>query len=369
MKACTFCCEQIHDTARKCPHCRSFQNSVDEPKPATDIASLVVGWVGTIATVITIGAGIVAAVFGYVGLKTLNDSNELNQKVVERIKNFDEAIAAYGVKVATLEKKATEAQTSFNDEAVSQSYGRFQEIFDGVQLDYLYNFPHQIEELNNIATAAAAVEPILSDAQKQIYEMKVVAEAIGKYRDATKGEDEDGFLTIVDMLGGLPDDNLSKDRLVGASYGHLYDIARRTSNVNAATYFGKEKHYMLNEMNAAQRFNRKATIAKVNYGGTLIDSEDPKDRDEGYKIMLDAKKDAPQMSIIYYNIAEYFVRASNFDKALSNLDQAKSFGDFATCDDLRQWANDRYFDGLRQSKDPGIQDRIRHLQDIGGVNC
>lgn len=368
MKACAICSEQIQDAARKCPRCQSFQNPADEPK-GTDIASLVVSWVGTIATVITIGAGVVAAVFGYIGLKTINDSSELNQKVVERIKTFDEAIAAYGVKVTALERKAVEAQTSFNDEAVAQAYGRFQDIYDSIQLDYLYNFPQQIEELNAISRSAGAVAPILSDAQQQVDEMKVVAEAVGKYRDLARGNDEDGFLAIVEMLKDLPDDNLSKDRLLGASYGHLYDIARRSSNSRAASYFSKEKHYSLNEMNAAQRFNRKATIAKVNYGGTLIDSDDAKDRDEGYKMMLDAKKDAPQMSIIYYNLAEYFVMASDFDKALNNLDQAKNFGDFATCDDLHQWANDRYFDALRQSKDPAIQGRIKRVLDIGGAKC
>jgi tetratricopeptide (TPR) repeat protein len=369
MKACAFCGEQIQDQARKCPHCRSFQNPAEEAKPATDVASLVVSWVGTIATVITITGGLVAGVFGYVGLRSISESNALNQKVVERIKTFDEALAAYGVKVAALEKQAAEAQTTFNDEAVAQSYARFQEIFDSVGLDLSYDFPQQIQEMSNIATAAAALSPVLADAQKQIYEMKVVSEAVRKYRDALKGNDEDGFLTIVDMLGGLADDNLSKDRLLSGAYAHLWDRARRTSNGNVATYFAKEKHYALSAMNAAQRFNRKATIAKINYGGTLIDSDNPVDWDEGYKLMLDAKKDVPQMSIVYYNLAEYFVKTNNFDNALSNLGDAKRLGDFATCDDLRQWSNDREFDVLRQSKDPGVQNRIKQLKDIGGASC
>jgi tetratricopeptide (TPR) repeat protein len=374
---CKFCGEQIQETARKCKHCQSFQDAADAPRPSFDLATLVISFVGVIATIGTIAAG----VFGYLGFRTVADisdrTRDINEKssallatVEQRIKGFDTDVTKLSGVVLDLQKQAAGVRTDLNEVAISRLYERFEQALDAIQLDYAYNFSQQIEEMTKLAETSVALMPVSEIAKTHVTEMNTLSDAVRRYRDALKDDDKDEYIEVTRVLGPISDENLGKSRLLIGCYSHLGEIARRAGRTNEFNdYLSKQKHYSVVALRAAQRLNRTATIAKVNYASTLIEGGDPEEMKKGYDLLIEARKDAPQMAGITYNIAVYFVKINKFDEALANLEQAKALGDFATCNDLRQWALDKDFDTLRLSQITDHQNRLKKLQSIGQGPC
>jgi hypothetical protein len=355
LKPCKYCGESIQDTARKCPHCQSFQETSDAPKQPFELATLVISFVGVIATVGTIAAGIL----GIVGFRTIGDlgertkelsqkSTEILQKAQQQIKDFDGELLKSKSTVAALETKAAELHERLNGVSISQRYDQFQQILDLIQLDYAYNFPQQIDDLIKISADSEKQQPIPALAKTNVLEMKALSQAVVEYRDSLKDNDKDGFLSIITIVNSVHDESLGKYRFLIGAYSHLYDIEIEAGHIKeAANYRDKQKHYAAVAYRIAGRLNRTATIAKINYAVTLIQGGDPKEMDRGYEYLLEAKKDAPQIAGISYNIAMYFAKRNRLDDALNNLEDAKRLGDFATCNDLFQWEADKSFDSLR----------------------
>ncbi len=370
MKACKQCGQEILEIARKCRYCQSYQDPNDAPKQNFDLATIVISFVGVIATLGTIAAVVV----GYFGFRSIGDisqrSTALLEKVDTKIKAFDSSVAKLSATVADLQQQATNVRRDLNGVAVAQRYDKFQQLFEYVQLDYAYNFPTQIQELAKIAAASAALQPIPTTAITYIDEMNALSQAIVQYRDALNDKDKDGFLAIVTLLEKVSDENLYKNRLLIGCYSHLNDIAFRVGNAGEASgYLDKQKHYALLALRAAERLNRTATIAKVNYAVTLIQGGDPQEMKKALALLVEARKDSPQIAGISYNIGVYYAKINQLDTALKNLEQAKNLGDFATCEDLRQWDQDSSFDLLRNTDVPEYKTRIEKLRQIGSAPC
>jgi hypothetical protein len=377
MKPCIYCGEQIQDTARKCWKCQSYQNPSDAPKQSFDLASIVISFVGVVATLGTLAAG----VFGYFGFRTIGDVNdrtkEINQRSIgllesteQKIKNFDTEVQKFRATVGELQQQAGNVRRQLNGVAVSDLYDKFQQVFDVIQLDYAYNFTPQIEMLTKIAADAAALQPAPDTVTAYIDNMKALSQAVTQYRDALKDNDKDEWLSLVNSLQKLSNDNLETNRILVGCYSHLYDLARRTNrNTEASDYLSKQKHAGLLALKSAQRLSRSAINVKVNYGVTLIQGGEALEMKRGYDLLLEARKDAPQIAGIWYDIAVYFAKMNQFDEALKNLEQAKALGDFATCDDVTQWNRDPDFDSLRATDIPSYKDRISKLRQTEGGKC
>ncbi|MFN3657383.1 MAG: hypothetical protein ACK4UO_09045 [Pseudolabrys sp.] len=377
MKPCKYCGEAILDAARKCRYCQSFQDSADAPRTSNEPASLFISFVGLIAT---IGA-IAGAFFGYMGFQAIGNFNDrvqkfneqsaaLFQNVEQKIKTFETKVAALNSTVNTLEEQATNVRSDLNSVAVSRHFERFVQTLDQIQLDYAYNFPAQILELTTIANASNALRPLSSASVRHVSDMQVLAQAAGEYRDALKDNDKDRFISVIVLVDAASDDSLFKNRILAGTYGRLANIARNAGNAGeAATYDARHKHHALAAYRAAERSHRPATIAKVNYANTLVQSGDKNEMTKGYELLLEARKDAPQVAGIWYNIAVYFTKIGRFDEALTHLEQAKNFGDFATCADLKAWTTDSDFRTLRETHEQNLKDRIEKLTRVASGPC
>ena len=376
MKDCRLCGEPIQETARRCRHCQSFQDPADAPKQNFDLATLVISFVGIIATIGTIAAGI----FGYFGFRTIGDINDRTKELSQRstaaleaaqtrIKSFDDEVTKFKSALDQLETKATNARRELNGVAVTQRYEQFQRLLDNIQLDYANNFQTQIDELAKIATESAALQPIPDIETGYISEMKVLSQAVAEYRDAIKGNDKDGFKEIVAQIAAAPDRSLGKHRILTGCYSQLYNIAFQNGSNEASEYLSKQKYHANAAFKIAARLNRTATIAKHNYAATLVQSGDLLEMKRGYELLSEVSKEIPQTAGVWYNIAMYFAKTTKFDDALTNLERAKSLGDFATCDDVQQWDRDKQFDLLRQADVPEYKARIEKLRQVAGRTC
>jgi tetratricopeptide (TPR) repeat protein len=93
----------------------------------------------------------------------------------------------------------------------------------------------------------------------------------------------------------------------------------------------------------------------------LSASEDPADINQALDLLQQARKESPQTSMIYYNMAVCYVKLGQFDTALDKLEQAKAMGDFATEEDIRYFRKDKDFEPLRKSGEPNHQLRLTQL--------
>jgi tetratricopeptide (TPR) repeat protein len=377
MKPCKYCGESINDTARKCPLCQSYQDPADAPKQSFDLASIVISFVGVIATLGTLAAG----VFGYFGFRTIGDINdrtkEINQRsnslletTEQKIKTFDGKVVELTKLISDLQQQAGNVRKDLNGVAVSELYDKFQRIFDVVQLDYAYNYQSHIQALTKIASESAAMQPVPEATTTYVKDMQALSQAVTQYRDALKENNKDEWLSIVNIVQNTSTENLEKYRLLVGCYSHLYEIARRSNNTNEARdYVEKQKRAAFLAFKSAERLNRAAVNVKVNYAMTLIQSGDPQEMKRGHDLLTEARKDAPQVAGIRYNLAVYFVKLNQYEEALKNLEQAKTLGDFATCDDVTQWDRDSDFNPLRLSDVPDYKDRISKLRQVGSDRC
>src|SRR5262249_25954846 len=143
-------------------------------------------------------------------------------------------------------------------------YDKFQQIFDGIQLDYAYNFSPQIQELAKIATASSAMQPVPDTARGYIEDMKALSQAALQYRDALKDNDKDEWLAIVSLLQKTTNENLEKYRILVGCYAHLYEITYRAGSTNEASdYQIKQKQAAFLAFKSAGRLNRAVTNVKV----------------------------------------------------------------------------------------------------------
>src|SRR5258708_25709545 len=114
MKACKQCGQEILEIARKCRYCQSYQDPNDAPKQNFDLATIVISFVGVIATLGTIAAVVV----GYFGFRSIGDisqrSTALLEKVDTKIKAFDSSVAKLSATVADLQQQATNVRRDLN---------------------------------------------------------------------------------------------------------------------------------------------------------------------------------------------------------------------------------------------------------------
>jgi hypothetical protein len=183
--------------------------------------------------------------------------------------------------------------------AVTQRYERFQSLLDFIQLDYAYNYQAQIDELTKIATESALLQPIPDIAMGYVSEMKQLAMAITEYRDSLKENDKHGFEQVIAYVTGLSDESLGKHRLLIGCYYHLASIALAANQPNEASgYQVKQKHHSAVAFRIANKLNRAANIAKINYAATLINGGELQEMNKGYDLLIQASKETPQNAII-----------------------------------------------------------------------
>jgi hypothetical protein len=143
MKNCVYCGGHIQDLARKCPFCQSFQNPLDEPKKPTDIATLVIQFVGSVTTAAALAAGVV----GYIGFKNISDMNEQVGKMKIVVSDTETRL-----------KRFDDTSLLLNALSIRQAYARFDNLMESLSVSELYKNPGPWHEMNEIADTVAHID-------------------------------------------------------------------------------------------------------------------------------------------------------------------------------------------------------------------
>jgi hypothetical protein len=314
----------------------------------------------------------VAGVLGWLGFKTIGDTQKINDRskaVLESstnsIKAFTSQMTEMQVKVSDLTKSVLADKTETNGVLIDRRYEQFQKIFDLIQLDYAYNYEKQIADLIRISKEAATVAPVPDDSKLLVTEMVTLTNALDKFKYALKDNGAQEFLNVIDILLPLSDDSLARDRMMTASYSHLREIAERSGRTNdAETYTSKQIYYSELAYHRAQSLDRSYLLATNNYAASLLSTGNVEDMNRAHDILVGLRKEAPQTASIWYNIGAYYARSKLFEQALSCLEQAKARGDFSSQDDIDAWNSDPDFDLLRKSDIEEFKVRIANLRDL-----
>jgi hypothetical protein len=373
MKPCIYCQAEIADAARKCRYCQSFQNPADAPKPSFDLATLVISFVGSIATVGTIAAG----VFGFYGYRTvegvrqsaetINRSSEATlNKAEAQLQTSRDEISRLGNLVKDLQQQAVQARGELNGAIVERYYDRFQQLADTIDLGYVYNFGDEIARLTEIANGAAAIDPISKESGLLVAEMKIISQAISKYKDALHYSDKIELEDAVQTAEKIPGEPLLKSRILVECYSKLVDISKNQGEQTAAKQFAsKQMHNAARAYKIALQSNRAALNAKLSYATTLVQNGNEQEMDEGLKLLREGSKEANYLPGIWYDTAVYWMKKGKQDLALKNLLKAKDRGDFRSAADLHEWEQDPDFEALRNSQDPILKAGVAKLREIG----
>jgi hypothetical protein len=361
MKKCVYCSQDIDDTARKCHYCHSFQSTADDKKKNLDIASLVIGFVGVVASIGTIAAG-VFAYFGYQSISAINERSDKNierantilTKVEQEISDFHEQAKKLSLAEGDVEK----VKINLAALSVREAFSRFQQIMEEIVLDQLHRTGEQLDALQEIADSVSAIKDEQlpdEDIRSLKRELVLTVDAVYLYR----GEK---YQQVLDKLNALSDKSIQKHRLMGDACYRLYLKALKEQKTDdAAGYLGQELHHAQLNYELALKVNRSLTISEINYSNALLLMSDNANLDHAYQLLLIAKKDSPQMSIIYYNLAIYHAKKGQLEEAMTQLEWAKQYGDFMSPEDVLFFNADPAFEKLRSSQEQLLKDRIQAL--------
>lgn len=365
MKNCVWCGQEIADLARKCNHCQSFQNPNDAPKPGFELATLVISFVGVMAGIATLAAGI----FGYFGFKSIHDldmratqihdkANTLLESTDKKLTTFDQEIRKKAESDRNLTERLAKTEVDLNLLLIRQTYSRFNSLMDDLRLDELHRVSDVLDQLRELRTSISVIEPVPEPAKWIVSDVSVIVETIFLYKDELYQE-------VVERLSPVSDRSLHKHRIAGGAYSHLYKkaVAQKKGD-DAAGFLAKHKYHAKIYHDSALRANKSNLIAKINYAAALIEGGESGELERAMDLLIQARKEAPQISTIYYNLAAVFVKQNKLEDALTNLEEARHRGDFSTEEDVRFFKNDPSFASLRKSDIPQIQERLKKLLTI-----
>lgn len=153
-------------------------------------------------------------------------------------------------------------------------------------------------------------------------EMTTIVEGVFLYRS-------EKYQLIIEKLNPLSEKNLQKHRLLTAAYSRLYGRAVKEKKTDeVANFLERMVDHAKANYDLSLQANKSLTIAEINYADGLLLQGGSLNADHAYELLLVARKDSPQLSIIYYNLAMYFVQKGQLDDALTQLEWAKKYGDF-----------------------------------------
>lgn len=345
MKPCNHCSNQIHDSAKKCEHCHSFQNPADEPKKNLDTANLVISLIG----VITIGFAIIGGLFGFLGYQSMEDfrktSSEIKQKNEEVIKTFEG-------KSNELTVKFNQSHEILNEYRVSELARRAEDLFDRVTIDRLSGFPKLLEELTKIKDQAKKIEPLSPAGQDIKTQLIMALEALDSYNE----KEYDKVLATVKTL---PDENFWKNRLISNTYVRLHEKAKRDKDeANAEKYLRKAQEKAIDYNDLVTSLADKSYIGKFNLAAILIlESKYSEAREILVKLLVENPLDGD----LHYNLAAIDVQESKLKDALERLEHLKGMGFFKQNEVKEFFLTDPSFEPLRQNPDKEIKKRLKKL--------
>ena len=194
---------------------------------------------------------------------------------------------------------------------------------DSLAIDRLWHTTDYLDELREISRSVQN-SGLVSDSDipqgvvEKRTEIKAIVEAIESYR-------VEDYQKAVDALKGVSNRSLNKHRLLGATYNKLYGLAtRRNSPGDTARYQALILHHTEQYANLASRANKTTIIANNNLAIALMRRDNPGDLDAAHKLLNDARREAPNNVIVIYNLAAYYVKIKNFEKAIEELQNCKS---------------------------------------------
>jgi hypothetical protein len=353
MKKCNFCGQDIPELARKCFHCQSYQNPADAPKASFDLATLVISFIGVSASIAIIAAG----VFSYFGYKNISEISDRSNKILDDTKKiadkYDEKLKA----ISSAENDFNKVKTDLDAIFIRQQFGIFQQIMDSLILDELHKTHDLIELLNEVANSTKEIGN-LKDVLKVI-QMKIdlTTKSIVFYKDKD-------FISVITVLSPLSDSIIYKHRLLYACYHNLVDDAIKANNLQDKNkYIEMSRHHAGEAYKIGTKVNKSNLSSKVNFAMSLLLSDSQDDIDNAKKLLLEARKDAPLVPAISYNIAIYYAKVKKFNDCLDYLDESKAHGGFSNEQDIKFFINDIAFSNLRNeaTKNPLYQNRLNTL--------
>jgi hypothetical protein len=353
MKKCNFCGQDIPELARKCFHCHSYQNPADAPKASFDLATLVISFIGVSASIAIIAAG----VFSYFGYKNISEISDRSNKILDDTKKI---VDKYDEKLKTIssaENDFNKVKSDLDAIFIRQQYGIFQQIMDSLILDELYKTPDLVESLKEVAKSTKEIVN-LNDTLKDIQiQIDAITKAVIFYKDKDINK-------MLDILNPLSDSSLYKHRLLYAAYENLIDDATKINNLQDKNkYIDLARHHAGEAYKIGTKINKTNLSSKVNFAMSLLLSDNQDDIDNARRLLFEAKKDAPLVSAISYNIALYFAKIKKFNDCLNSLEEAKAHGGFSDEQDIKFFINDSGFSDLRKeaTKNPLYQERLNTL--------
>jgi tetratricopeptide (TPR) repeat protein len=362
MKTCVYCGGEIPDIAKKCSLCQSFQNPLDEPKRPTDIATLVIKFVGCVA----IGVSVVAGLLGFLGVTSTSEINDRANKLVDQtnaiiakteaeMKLIDERID----KLSKAENTFNKTQLDLNALSIRLAYARFDEIMESLSISEMYKTPGLLNELQQISQSVSNINPIADESEAQTNRREITSVIT-----CVTACHEDRFDDAVKAIATtVPDDSIRKHRLLVAAYMGLYGQATEENDVQtAAAMLDKAILEASTAMKSKRSTSRQLGDAEINLALTLIFRGASDDLDNAFKYLMDAKKYTPRLSIVAYDLARLYVKEHKVDDAMTCLEDAKVHGDFSVKGDIDNFMDDPNFKELRES--PAHQDRLKLLLQI-----
>jgi tetratricopeptide (TPR) repeat protein len=312
MKKCVYCGGDIPDLARKCPFCHSFQSPSDEPKKPTDIATLVIQFVGSVTT----AAALAVAVVGYIGFKNISDMNDQVGKMKIVVSDTETRL-----------KRFDDTSLLLNALSIREAYARFDSLMESLSISELYKTPGLWHELNEIAETVAHIDKVADGSEAESLRHEIISE-VSSVKAYLDGRFEDAANAIASTV---PDSRVRKHLLLVAAYTGLFNTAKAKGELQSSGLF-LEKAILeaKSAVDAARKSNRQLGDAQINLAVTLIYRNGASDLDDAFTTLQAAKKTSLKLSIIDYDIAGLYVRKHQLDEALTSLEEAKSHGDLSS---------------------------------------
>ena len=243
---------------------------------------------------------------------------------------------------------------------IRQQFDRFQQAMDALILDDAYKTPELVDLLKEISISAKKIDKLNTEQSELQNQIVNITNSVLFYKDGD-------IKKAIEILATVTDTSIHKHRVLYASYNALIVRATRANNQQEKSeYIQKAKYHAGESYKIGAKVNKSSVTSKVNYATALLRSGNQDDLENALKLLLEAKKDAPLLSVIPYNIAVCHTITKQFNKAFDSLDEAKSRGDFSTENDIQFFMNDPDFNDLRNAaaSNPIYQERLNKLLKI-----